>query len=229
MLYYYYLRRPFMGFVFVSNTGRAGWPSRAAFYLEPGRPNQGRPGECLEKSIIFSSRSRNQMSNQPQAQHGTFDDTKQTQTEYDGDVASSTVHCRSVLGRWPRQAWRGGWKSREDGPSEKGGGNGGHGCARQARRASVTGVWPKRQARREHDPTEGQDGVGSSGRQERRRGLQLWLASEKSLTARTVPRRQARRDHSDEGFTAFFFLILFQVESISLRFVFPTFRRVNFP
>lgn len=38
---------------------------------------------------------------------------------------------------------------------------------------------------------------------ERRRGHQLWLASEKSLTVRTVPRWQARRDHSHEGFSAF--------------------------
>lgn len=47
------LRRPFMGFVFVSNTGRAGLPSRAAFYLEPGCPHQERPEECLEK-LSFS-------------------------------------------------------------------------------------------------------------------------------------------------------------------------------
>lgn len=42
-----------MGFVFVSNTGRAGLPSRAAFYLEPGCLHQERPEECLEK-LSFS-------------------------------------------------------------------------------------------------------------------------------------------------------------------------------
>lgn len=50
---YYYLRRPFMGFVFVSNTGRAGFASRAAFHLEPGCLIQRCPEECLEK-LIFS-------------------------------------------------------------------------------------------------------------------------------------------------------------------------------
>lgn len=81
-----------------------------------------------------------------------------------------------------------------------------YGRAWQAGRASATGVWSKWQARREHDPTEGQDGVGNGGGGEggywRRRGQQLWLASEKSLPVRTVPRRQARRDHSDGGFMA---------------------------
>lgn len=43
----------FMGFVFVSNTGRAGFAGRAAFHLEPGCLNQRCPEECLEK-LIFS-------------------------------------------------------------------------------------------------------------------------------------------------------------------------------
>lgn len=50
---FYYLRRPFMGFVFVSNTGRAGFAGRAAFHLEPGCLIQRCPEECLEK-LIFS-------------------------------------------------------------------------------------------------------------------------------------------------------------------------------
>lgn len=50
---FYYLRRPFMGFVFVSNTGRTGFAGRADFYLGPGCLIQGCPEECLEK-LIFS-------------------------------------------------------------------------------------------------------------------------------------------------------------------------------
>lgn len=77
-LFYYYLRRPFMGFVFVSNTGRAGLPSRAAFYLEPGCPNQGRPEECLEKLIFSLPIPKNQLSNHKSTTenfgiHGTDD------------------------------------------------------------------------------------------------------------------------------------------------------------
>lgn len=87
----------------------------------------------------------------------------------------------------------------------QGSGSGGSdGRARQARRASITGEWSKWQARREHDPTEGQDGGGDEGRQ------QLWLASEKSLSVRTVPRWQARRDHSYGGFPAVFLGFYFE-------------------
>lgn len=88
-LFYYYLRRPFMGFVFVSNTGRAGLPSRAAFYLEPGCPNQGRPEECLEKLIFSLPIPKNQLSNHKSTTenigiHGTDDRDDGTHGMRDG-------------------------------------------------------------------------------------------------------------------------------------------------
>lgn len=45
-----------------------------------------------------------------------------------------------------------------------GSGSGGSGRARPARRASIAGERSKWQARREHDPTEGQDSGGPGGR-----------------------------------------------------------------
>lgn len=101
---FYYLRRPFMGFVFVSNTGRAGFAGRAAFHLEPGCLIQKCPEECLEK-LIFSL---------PIHVHNNINNNNNKNNE------SKTRNDRHGFGRlggrWPRQAWRGGRKSREDGP-----------------------------------------------------------------------------------------------------------------
>lgn len=86
-------------------------------------------------------------------------------------------HGFSRLGsrRWPRQARRGGWKTREDGSECRAAFS--MGWRRMARLCSASeksfdyGRWSKWPARREHDPTEGQE----------RLGRQLWLASVKSL------------------------------------------------
>lgn len=113
-LFYYYLRRPFMGFVFVSNTGRAGLPSRAAFYLEPGCPNQGRPEECLEKLIFSLPIPKNQLSNHKSTTENIEDTrNRRTRRRHSRNERRTTRRdAGSVLrrgtivvgGGWPRQA-----------------------------------------------------------------------------------------------------------------------------
>lgn len=114
-LFYYYLRRPFMGFVFVSNTGRAGLPSRAAFYLEPGCPNQGRPEECLEK-LIFSLPIPKKSTFQPQKHNREHRDTRNRRPRRRHsrnerrttrrDAGSVLLRRETIVvgGGWPRQA-----------------------------------------------------------------------------------------------------------------------------
>lgn len=117
------LRRPFMGFVFVSNTGRAGLPSRAAFYLEPGCPHQERPEECLEK-LSFSLPSQRTKPSRTKHEHNRKSDEESIDgtnefgfrdAERDARVRFA-VEYAMISDRWPRQARRGGRKSREDGP-----------------------------------------------------------------------------------------------------------------
>lgn len=228
------LRRPFMGFVFVSNTGRAGLPSRAAFYLEPGCPHQERPEECLEKlSFSLPVPTNKTVPNKTRAQPkvGRRNDRRHERIRIQrrGTRRAGSVRRRicdnfrqvaqASAKRKPKVARR--WAE------SVGSGSGGFGRVRQARRASIAGERSKWQARREHDPTEGQDSGGGGGR-----GHQLWSASEKSLTVRTVPRQQARRDHSHEGFSAIF-RVLFRVESSIFPYLtfaeFPTFRHTSIP
>lgn len=105
--------------------------------------------------------------------------------------------------RWPRQAWRGGRKSREDGSE----------CRRiswrwrrTARLCSASeksfdyGRWSKWPARREHDPTEGQE----------RHGFVSVVGQREELVVRTVPKWQARRDHSNEGISAVLWFFSYQ-------------------
>lgn len=104
-------------------------------------------------------------------------------------------HGFSRLGsrRWPRQAWRGGWKTREDGSECRAAFS--LGWRRMARLCSASeksfdyGRWSKWQARREHDPTEGQDAAGTA----------AVVGQREELAVRTVPKRQARRDHGNDG------------------------------
>lgn len=221
-----------MGFVFVSNTGRAGLPSRAAFYLEPGCPHQERPEECLEKlsfslPVPTNKTVPNKTRAQPKVGRRIDRRHERIRIQRRGTRRAGSVRRRicddfrqvaqASAKRRPKVARR--WAE------SVGSGSGGFGRARQAGRASIAGERSKWQARREHDPTEGQDSGGG-------RGHQLWSASEKSLTVRTVPRWQARRDHSHERFSAIF-LVLFRVESsifTYLRFSeFPTFRHTSIP
>lgn len=161
-----------MGFVFVSNTGRAGLPSRAAFYLEPGCLHQERPEECLEKlsfSLPVPTNKTVQKTTRAQPIESDGHETRSTarngygfrDTERDARVrVVDVVGCdhfekqvaQASVKRRPKVARR--WAE------SVGSGSGGSGRARPARRASIAGERSKWQARREHDPTEGQDSGG---------------------------------------------------------------------
>lgn len=102
---FYYLRRPFYGFCFCFQY----WPSRLC---GPGglsswawMPQPKMPGRVPREVDLFSSYPcPKQQQQKPQTitnkEHGTTD----------------TGFGRLGGDRWPRQAWRGGRKSREDGP-----------------------------------------------------------------------------------------------------------------
>lgn len=101
--------------------------------------------------------------------------SKTTTTTTTNFTTMDSRHGFGRLGsRWPRQAWRGCRKSREDGSESRAVSRG---WRRMARLCSASeksfdyGRWSKWPARREHNPTEGQE----------RYGLDLWFASGKSL------------------------------------------------
>lgn len=116
--------------------------------------------------------------------------------------------------RWPRQAWRGGRKSREDGSE----------CRRiswrwrrTARLCSASeksfdyGRWSKWPARREHDPTEGQE----------RHGFVSVVASGKSLWYGPYPSGKREETTATREFRRFYGFFVSMILSIKLIRSFP--------
>lgn len=156
MLFYRTSDGRFMGFVFVSNTGRAGFAGRAAFHLEPGCPNQRCPEECLEK-LIFSlpihfhyNNNNNNENHTERPRHGfgrVGGGCGPGKREKEAESREKMGRKRlRYLGRVPGGGGGVGWRGR----------------ARQARRASITdGV---RSGQREESMIQRRDRTGEGRR-----------------------------------------------------------------